>query len=68
MSWSLVCKLVAQKNWRYAGSGAGPSTCGCVSGDAAADAGGGLLFGSVGFQLHLKGALKLEVMAHLLEA
>lgn len=46
----------------------GLSTCGCVSDDAVVDAGSGLLFRCVSFQLHLKGAPKLEVMAHLLEA
>lgn len=52
----------------WLGSGARPSTCRCVSIDAEVDAGSGLLFRPVSFQLHLKRALKLEVMAHLLEA
>lgn len=32
------------------------------------EAGSGLLIRPVSFQLHLKGALKLEVTAHLMEA
>lgn len=36
--------------------------------EAAAEAGSGLLFRSVSIQLHLKGALKLEAMAHLSQA
>lgn len=39
--------------------------CVCLS---EVDAGSGLLFRSVSIQLHLKGALHLEVLAHLLEA
>lgn len=41
---------------------------GCVSDEAVVDAGSGLFSSSVSMQLHLKGALKLEVMAHLLQA
>lgn len=52
----------------YPGWSAGPSTSGCVSDEAVVDAGSGLRFRSVSIQLHLKGALKLEVMAHLLQA
>lgn len=52
----------------WLGSGAGPYTCRCISIDSEEDAGSGLLFRPVSFQLHLKRALKLEVMAHLLEA
>ena len=41
---------------------------GCVTDEAVMDAGSGLLFRCVSIQLHLKGALKLEMMAHLLQA
>ncbi len=63
MSQSLACN-----GWLCSGSGAGPSTCGCVSGDPVVDAGSGLLVRSVSIQLHLKRSLKVEAKAHLSEA
>lgn len=49
-----------------AAPGSVPSTGGCAT-DGLIDAASGLLM-SVTFQLHLKGALKPEVMSHLSEA
>lgn len=54
--------------WLYPRSDALPSTCRCVSDEAAVDAGSGLLSGLSAFNCIWKKALKLEVMTHLLEA